>query len=367
MLLHKSCRLVVAALNMQCVLTQDPGKWQWTWTRGRWWQCNSYRVPGKETLWTWTASSYNDFFFCSTMHKFLVVKVKQWMIPKYVSVLGRKKKLFSKILKSLQAPLFRICLGQIIGKQSSDALICNFIQISLSGWWISKFKHLKSQRLLLPDTTLASLGVVISLKSTALALPLAKALPLALALGTLGLAPLAKLIKEFGTSVSNSSAPGNLATKKPESPGFMSASSTTPDLPGMLLTMQPRLGSNQGFPNSSTWVGRWTLPSSSEDNTSKTALALMHLLWLLLWEGPSTDAYKDCTAEAEGRDLSSCSSTLFGWRCCFAWSIRFLLRSKAWNKKKKKKDQELMAVKKPSWDFFWFFPQLTKVLYCFEE
>ena len=98
------------------------------------------------------------------MHKCLVVKVKQWMIPKCFCTWSKKP--FSKILKSLHAPLFRICLGQIIGKQSSDALNCNFIQISLSGWWISKFKHLKSPRLLLPETTLASLCVVISLKST---------------------------------------------------------------------------------------------------------------------------------------------------------------------------------------------------------
>ena len=159
-----ACSYTRAVLKVQCVLTEDPGKWQWTWTRGSWWQCKAFLqgTLGKKK-WTWTASSYNGFWICSTMHKCLVVKVKQWY--QNGSVLGQKK-LFSKILKSLHAPLFRICLGQIIGKQSSDALICNFIQISLSGWQISKFKHLKSHWNLLPDTTLASLCIVISLKST---------------------------------------------------------------------------------------------------------------------------------------------------------------------------------------------------------
>ena len=300
-----------------------------------------------------------------------------------------KKKLFSKILKSLHAPLFRICLGQIIGKQSSDALICNFIQISLSGWQISKFKHLKSHWGLLPDTTLASLCIVISLKSTlfraswslgfglwtafgfcltfGLTFSLGFSLTFGLGFGfgrTLGLALLAKLIKELGTSVSNSSSPGKMATKKPESPGFMSASSTTPALPGMLLTMQPRVASNQDFSNFSTLVGKWTLlPSSSEDNTSKAALALMHLLWLLLWEEPSTDAYKDCTAAAEGRDLRGVAAVVV---LLFLAGDAALLevsdfsseaKQKTEKKQKKKKEQELMAVKKPFWDFFWFCPQ----------
>ena len=79
----------------------------------------------------------------------------------------------------------------------------------------------------------------------------------------------------------------------------------------MLLTMQPRVASNQDFSNFSTLVGKWTLlPSSSEDNTSKAALALMHLLWLLLWEEPSTDAYKDCTAAAEGRDMQGVAAVV---------------------------------------------------------
>ena len=97
----------------------------------------------------------------------------------------------------------------------------------------------------------------------------------------------------------------------------------------------------------------------------------MHLLWLLLWEGPSTDAYKDCTAEAEGRDLEEVAAVVvllfLAGDAALLEVSDFSSEAKHETKKRKKKDQELMAVKKPSWDFFWFFPQLTKVLYCFEE
>ena len=85
-----ACSYTRAVLKVQCVLTEDPGKWQWTWTRGSWWQCKAFLqgTLGKKK-WTWTASSYNGFFICSTVHKCLVVKVKQWY--QNGSVLGQKK------------------------------------------------------------------------------------------------------------------------------------------------------------------------------------------------------------------------------------------------------------------------------------
>ena len=84
MLLHKSCT--------ESAVCSYRGPWEVTVNldKGQLVTVQSFPTgyPGKKK-WTWTASSYNGFFICSTMHKCLVVKVKQWY--QNGSVLGQKK------------------------------------------------------------------------------------------------------------------------------------------------------------------------------------------------------------------------------------------------------------------------------------